>query len=271
MRPQKEKKEEGASHEETAASAIRRAHRFFDGLYGADADTTSDALLTPQWALYQGYNQTREEGATATTLTAVVEETHSTRTNRRPTSHHQKTLKTANRTPSVLESCDWSQRVRHSPRTPITAQYPRQRTPTQPVKCPPRRRIPEEQDPPAVTFLHPPETNQAAASSTHDMVDAAAEEDVEYLKRLYEMRTWDMYVRITEARKQRELQRASATSSSATTGGGVRGVVPMVPVLDHPGTDRDWIESSLAQQQLLDASVGTGDSEHEMIFACDME
>ena len=118
-------------------------------------------------------------------------------------------------------------------------------------------------DHPAVA-VHQVGDTLAFAGHDHDD-DDASEENVQYLKRLYEMRTWDMYVRITEARKQRE-----ELKGTTNIGGGVRGVVPMIPVLDHP--DHHMLSAAEAQQQLLGASFGDNtSSDHEMIFSCDME
>lgn len=73
--------------------------------------------------------------------------------------------------------------------------------------------------------------------------------DTQYLKRLYELRTWDMWVRITEARKR---QRVGASREEVC--GGEPPVLAMEPHLGET------------------PPVPTGVSLHdEMIFSCDLE
>lgn len=233
-----------------STAAIRRAHRFFDGLDSADAAATAGALPSARWPLFQGYyTAAREAGATKTA--AAMEACSSSK----PKVTKSKTPK-ANRTPTILDSCDWGEHLRHSP-----SNAHKQRTPSQPVKCPPRRPVPVEEHP---TVVHPV---GGTTTFAEDDDDDASLEDVQYLKQLYEMRTWDMYVRITEARKQREELKGTANNVR----GIVRGVVPMVPPLDHPD-HHHMLTPAETQEHRLDASSGDNDcSGHEMIFACDME
>ena len=46
--------------------------------------------------------------------------------------------------------------------------------------------------------------------AAHHGDDAVEEDNAENLKRIYDMRTWDMYLRITEARKRSSYQESSS-------------------------------------------------------------
>lgn len=75
--------------------------------------------------------------------------------------------------------------------------------------------------------------------------------DSHYLKRLYELRTWDMWVRITEARKHQR---------TGTCGTGVRGEGPPLLPMDT------------RQDQTAPAGTpATMSLDDDMIFSCDLE
>lgn len=91
----------------------------------------------------------------------------------------------------------------------------------------------------------------ASHEDNFDLWHEGDESDAQYLQRLYEMRTWDMYVRITEARKRQRF-------------GGGRGCVPAVgmgpPVVE--------VDSQLMEAPLAPIDVPP---DHDMIFSCDLE
>ena len=115
----------------------------------------------------------------------------------------------------------------------------RNRAPSRPVKCPPRSKEP---------FAWGMGQDDAD-KSWNDTDDNT--EDVQYLKRLYEMRTWDMYVRITEARKR---QKYNPRRSHVQANG-----APLMPE-----TERRLLEEPHTASADLSPS-------HEMIFSCDLE
>jgi hypothetical protein len=115
------------------------------------------------------------------------------------------------------------------------------RSPSQPIKCPPRR------------LTHPHEVCPHDVSPMCNSL-SSDEADVEYLERLYEQRTWIMYRRITESRTQ---------SLSAPK---------MIPLVEPPRLDCDYLYNKFSR---LDDPMGYDDpdliedfshSGHVMVF-----
>eukprot|EP00429_Kryptoperidinium_foliaceum_P001902 CAMPEP_0176018700 /NCGR_PEP_ID=MMETSP0120_2-20121206/9013_1 /TAXON_ID=160619 /ORGANISM="Kryptoperidinium foliaceum, Strain CCMP 1326" /LENGTH=110 /DNA_ID=CAMNT_0017351759 /DNA_START=376 /DNA_END=708 /DNA_ORIENTATION=+ len=100
---------------------------------------------------------------------------------------------------------------------------------TVPVKCPPRRK-------------------RVALSQFGPIEQSPEEEDADYLMRVYDTRTWEMYRRITEARKQSNFV-YDANHKSATAR----------PVSSRESTS-EW--ENLQHDEYLSAEHGG----HEMIF-----
>ena len=87
---------------------------------------------------------------------------------------------------------------------------------------------------------------QVVHDGHHDVWHEHDESDDQYLKRLYEMRTWEMFLRITEARKRQRFT-------------GTRGDIP-----EQVGEPQRVAETQHASEEM-------SSSEHDMIFACDLE
>ena len=90
-----------------------------------------------------------------------------------------------------------------------------------------------------------------------DAANAAAEESDEYLQRMYDSRTWEMYRRITEARKRNSSYASQQAAGAAGKHAGC----------DHQENASDW--ENMNHDFGLDGS-NTPDG-HEMIFLFDFE
>ncbi|CAB9497996.1 expressed unknown protein [Seminavis robusta] len=105
---------------------------------------------------------------------------------------------------------------------------PNTRPPTNPVKCPPA-----------------PRRDLSHASGD---LEEWHEDDVQHLTRLYEQRTWQMFMLITEARKQQRYQGRGYHNGGITAG----------ETVSNPDETRQ------------DASASELSPNHEMIFSCDL-
>ena len=224
----------GRSQHEDTLAALQRASRFFDGL-----DTIN------KWSSFHNNNYSNDTVESATAAT----ETRPSRNTRRlggpsAANHGAKTSHNRSRSSSTR-----SHHHHHSPSSP---------PPSRPVKCPPRRR----RDP--VDINDPTTANKVDVDVEEDHDDT--DHDVQYLKRLYEMRTWDMYVRITEARKKQQPFRSTSNAPH-------RSHVPAVPVMMDE-TLGQWQQDASEDVPPLTYTTATGEdvSDHEeMIFSCDLE
>jgi hypothetical protein len=94
------------------------------------------------------------------------------------------------------------------------------------------------------------------------------EEDTEHLKRIYDMRTWDMYLRITEARKNATVAQTPSTAIPAV----VPSCYVLVPATQGNNNDSysHYIEhDDESDHPFDDKNTSTYSSEHEMVFDLD--
>jgi hypothetical protein len=123
---------------------------------------------------------------------------------------------------------------------------------TVPVKCPPRKRHTSSSE------IGGDGKAPAGPASLEDGLEAS------YLERLYDSRTWEMYRRITESRKQSKTKyvpTAGAAGTAATAG--QRGVVLTNGGLRTPDDTSEW--ENLQQEE----ETSGEESQHEMIFFFD--
>jgi len=176
--------------------------------------------------------------------------------------HRQKVSSVAKKPVSVTpddDSLPSAIDIRRNQKKPTSHNIRRAPSSSMPMKCPPSKssRKSRQQSP-------------QPYPSSHTIVD---EEESDHLRNMYDMRTWDMYIRITEARKQRASISDPNLSQIPAEQNGSH-FIPQQNFADHDGlplppSQLDYGYFSGAADEMDSPGlipIEVGGSGHEMIF-----